>query len=47
MLTVHAKDEPLFAEWAESADLFMTKPFAPEQIAAEVGALLSPGEART
>ncbi len=40
MLTAHAKDEPLFAEWAESADLFMTKPFAPSVLVAAVQRIL-------
>lgn len=41
MLTAHAKDEPLFAEWAESADLFMTKPFTPGTMLAEVKRILA------
>ncbi len=48
MLTAHAKDAPLFAEWAESADLFMTKPFTPSAMVADVRrilALRSPGSA--
>lgn len=41
MLTAHAKDAPLFAEWAESADLFMTKPFTPATLVAEVRRILA------
>lgn len=41
MLTAHAKDAPLFAEWAESADLFMTKPFAPAELVFEVKRILA------
>jgi two-component system cell cycle response regulator len=41
MLTAHAKDEPLFAEWAESADCFMTKPFTPGTMLAEVERILA------
>lgn len=41
MLTAHAKDAPLFAEWAESADLFMTKPFTPDTMIAEVKRILA------
>jgi two-component system phosphate regulon response regulator PhoB len=47
MLTAHAKDEPLFAEWAESADLFMTKPFAPSTFVAEVKRILGLGRERS
>jgi CheY-like chemotaxis protein len=41
MLTAHAKDAPLFAEWAESADLFMTKPFTPNTLVSEVQRILA------
>ena len=41
MLTAHAKDAPLFAEWAEKADLFMTKPFTPATLVAEVRRILA------
>lgn len=41
MLTAHAKDAPLFAEWAESADLFMTKPFAPTDLVEQVQRILA------
>ncbi len=41
MLTAHAKDEPLFAEWAGSADLFMTKPFTPDTMVADVKRILA------
>ena len=46
MLTAHAKDAPLFAEWAEAADLFLTKPFTPATMVADVKRILamrSPG----
>ncbi len=41
MLTAHAKDAPLFAEWSGVADLFMTKPFGPETLIAEVKRILA------
>jgi CheY-like chemotaxis protein len=41
MLTAHAKDAPLFAEWAEAADLFMTKPFTPDTMIGEVKRILA------
>jgi len=41
MLTAHAKDAPLFAEWAESADLFLTKPFTPDAMVADVKRILA------
>lgn len=41
MLTAHAKDSVLFAEWADTADVFMTKPFSPEDLIATVRATLS------
>lgn len=50
MLTAHAKDAPLFAEWANVADLFMTKPFTPDKLVTEVRrilALRAPGSAGT
>ncbi len=36
MLTAHAKDSALFEEWAKPADAFLTKPFSPAQLIAEV-----------
>ena len=36
MLTAHAKDSALFEEWARPADAFLTKPFSPAQLIAEV-----------
>jgi len=36
MLTAHAKDSVLFEEWAKPADAFLTKPFSPAQLIAEV-----------
>jgi CheY-like chemotaxis protein len=36
MLTAHAKDSGLFDEWAGHADVFMTKPFSPEELIATV-----------
>lgn len=41
MLTAHAKDAPLFAEWACEADAFMTKPFNPQELIAQVRRVLS------
>ncbi len=42
MLTAHAKDAELFAEWATDADAFMTKPFSPPELVSAVRALLAP-----
>ena len=42
MLTAHAKDAELFAQWATDADTFMTKPFSPPELVATVGAMLPP-----
>ncbi len=41
MLTAHAKDSGLFAEWATSEDEFMTKPFSPQQLLATVQRVLA------
>jgi CheY-like chemotaxis protein len=36
MLTAHAKDAPLFDEWASEADAFVAKPFEPASLVATV-----------
>ena len=40
MLTAHAKDAALFAEWATEADSFMTKPFSPPDLVSAVKKIL-------
>ncbi len=40
MLTAHAKDSPLFAEWASKRDAFMTKPFSPSALLERVQEVL-------
>ena len=40
MLTAHAKDAALFAEWATEADSFMTKPFSPPELVSAVKKIL-------
>jgi CheY-like chemotaxis protein len=32
VLTAHAKDSGLFAEWATPTDVFLTKPFSPTEL---------------
>ena len=44
MLTAHAKDAELFAEWATAADAFMTKPFSPPELVSAVRGMLAPVE---
>jgi chemosensory pili system protein ChpA (sensor histidine kinase/response regulator) len=41
MLTAHAKDSGLFAEWATPRDEFMTKPFSPNELLATVKRVLA------
>lgn len=40
MLTAHAKDSVLFAEWATEADAFLTKPFDPRGLVETVARIL-------
>ena len=42
MLTAHAKDSDLFGEYAREQDVFMTKPFSPQELVATVQKTLAP-----
>ncbi len=41
MLTAHAKDSALFAQWATQADTFLTKPFSPDALLETVQQVLA------